>query len=542
MTNKKQNQKEDPKDDGYQPYMPGIEDLVREIFRSESIKTLKEFDTDKESMYLYQQPRMNILTGELTNPSTAGIYGRGEPEIKVIAERTYKKKIEEIMELCAKLSAELPDGSKDDPYAELGYKLNRKLIHDGISHHEITEVMQNIRRKTFVDRKTMNPDGFIPLKYGLLSLKDWKLYKFNPDRFFTWKAYGTYDPSIRSLNDTPLFKKFLMESYPPKSVQTLLDYMGYALYPSFPRQKILVIVGPPRMGKGTIANIMEKILNDGFGRISLMKLLILDNKFSLQGIEGKRLLVDTEIKREFKKNADFDVINSLFGGDPLPLEKKYHAEITYIAKSAGLLIGNLPLFRVDNSAFLSRLLITSTRGKMDFKEVPNMADIIFNAEGDKIVSLLLNRLKSLIQRDFKFSNELTNDEYAELWGMLSDSTQAFLDDRMVDASTDSDVDEAYKRYEEFCNEKGIPPESKHVFTFRVGRIYPKKRVKTEGKLHYSFTGCKVQTMLELQKETEEMKHKREMKKEEARVREERVNQRAGEALNEIDDTSDDQEL
>lgn len=493
---------EEPKDDGYQPYMPGVEDVVMEILRSESIKTLKEFDTDKESMYLYQQPRRNILTGEMINPSTAGIYIRGEPEIKIIAEKTYKKKVEEMMELCYKFSAGLPDDVKDDPYAKLEYELSRKLIHDGITHHEITEIMQNIRRKTFVDRKTMNPDGFIPLK-------DWRLHKFNPDRFFTWKAYGTYDPTIRSLNQTPMFKKFLMDSYPPKSIPTLLDYMGYALFPSFPRQKIMVIVGPPRMGKGTIANMMERILNDGFGRISLMKLLIPDNKFSLQGIEGKRLLVDTEIKREFKKNADFDVVNSLFGGDPLPLERKYHAEITYIAKSAGLLIGNLPLFRVDNSAFLSRLIIITTREKRDFREVPNMADIIFNAEGDRIVSLLLNRLKSLIQRDFKFSNELTNDEYAKLWETLSDSTQQFMDERMIESNSDMDVDDAYELYGEYCQEKGIPPEARHVFSFRVGKLYPKKRVKSGGKLRYVFRGCIVQTLIDIQMEEEELRQRQE---------------------------------
>ena len=501
--------KESGSNPDFQPFMPGTEDIAREILRSESINTLKEFDTDKESMYLYQKPKTNLLNDELLNPSTAGIYTRAEPEIKVIAERSYKKKIEEMMELCTKLSAELPSDSKDDSYVKLEYELNRKLIHDGISHHEIIEIMQNLRRKTFIDRKAMNPDGFIPLKDGLLSLKDWKLHKFSPDHFFTWKAYGKYDPSVRSLNQTPMFKKFLMESYPPKSIPTLLDYMAYSLYPSFPRQKILVIVGPPRMGKGTIANIMERILNDGYGRISLMKLLIPDNKFSLQGIEGKRLLTDTEIKREFKKNADFDVVNSLFGGDPLPLEKKYHAEITYIAKSAGLLIGNLPLFKVNNSAFLSRLLIITTREKRDFKEVPNMADLIFDAEGDAIVSLLLNRLRSLISRDFKFSNEKTNDEYAELWEMLSDSTQQFMDERMIDSTTyDLDVDETYQYYEEFCREKGIPPESKHVFTYRVGKVYPKRRAKSGGKLHYVFTGCRVQTIVDIQAEIEEYKRER----------------------------------
>ena len=480
------------------PYMPGTEDVVNEILHSEAVRTIKEYDTDREAMYLFQKALINPLNGKVIHPQTAGIYMREEDEIKVIIERTYRKIILEMADRCAKLSAQKED--EDNSWDKLENELKRKMFHDGISHHEIMEAMQNIRRKTFVDRKTLNPDGFIPLKTGLLSVKDWTLHNFSPSHFYTWKVMGDYDPSIRSLNQTPLFKKFLLESYPPKSIPTILDYMAYSLYPSFPRQKVLVIVGPPRMGKGTIALMMERILNEGFGRISLMKLLIPDNKFSLQGVEGKRLLVDTEIKREFKKNVDFDVVNSLFGGDPLPLEKKYHAEITYIAKSAGILIGNLPLFKVNNSAFLARLIIVMTREKRYFQEVPNTADLIFGAEGDSIVSLLLNRLRSLIGRDFEFSNELTNDEYASLWEMLSDSTQAFMDERMIDLGTEVDTEYAYQEYEEFCNEKGIPPESKHVFSIRVGKVYHKKRVKSGGKLFYVFQGCSILTMLDIQME------------------------------------------
>ena len=504
------------------PYMPGTEDIVREILRNEAIKTLIEYDTDRESMYLYIKPTYNKLTGELMNPLQAGIFIRGEGIIKKIIEDTYKKIIKQMIDLCDKLREESrmslkdDDDEKGDKWASLESELYRMKIHDGVTNHEVMEAMQNLRRKTFVDRKTMNPDGFIPLKNGLLSMADWTLHNFSSFYFYTWKVNGIYDPQVRSLNQTPLFKKFLLESYIPKSIPTMMDYLGYSLYPSFPRQKILVIVGPPRIGKGTIALMMERILNEGFGRISLMKLLIPDNKFSLQGIEGKRLLVDTEIKREFKKNADFDVVNSLFGGDPLPLERKYHAEITYIARSSGLLIGNLPLFRVNNSAFLARLIIITTREKRYFKEVSNTADIVFNAEGDQIVSLLLNRLRSLVGRDFKFSNELSNDEYAELWETLSDSTQTFMDERMSEASTNVGTDYAYNAYLLFCDEIGIPPETQHVFSFRVNKEYPRKRTKKKGQNYYEYQNCLIQTTLEIKsgntkkiKETVEEKQQRE---------------------------------
>ena len=208
-------------------------------------------------MYLYVKPAYNKLTRELMNPMQAGIYIRGEDEIKVIIERTYRKVIQEMIDQCdrhlqeeSRTSLKDDDDDYDDEWAKLKSELYRILIHDGITHHEVMEAMQNLRRKTFVERKTMNPDGYIPLKTGLLSMADWALHDFSASHFYTWKVNGIYDPQVRSLNQTPLFKKFLMESYPPKSIPTIMDYLGYSLYPSFTRQKVLVIVALPEWERG----------------------------------------------------------------------------------------------------------------------------------------------------------------------------------------------------------------------------------------------------------------------------------------------------
>ena len=170
-----------------------------------------------------------------------------------------------------------------------------------------------------------------------------------------------------------------------------------------------------------------------------------------------------------------------------------------------------------------------------------MADIIFNAEGDQIVSLLLNRLRSLAGRDFKFSNELSNDEYAELWEQLSDSTQKFMDEKMTEANTNVDTDYAYKAYLLFCDEIGIPPETQHVFSFRVNKEYPRKRAKKEGQNYYEYQHCSILTTLEMKseenkeiKETEEEKLKREkLEREKAQKIKEEVGQTADEVIEEI---------
>ena len=66
MTKQKLQEKKN-KEPGKFPYMPGTEDIVREILRNEAIKTIMEYDTDRETMYLYVKPTYNKLTGELLN-------------------------------------------------------------------------------------------------------------------------------------------------------------------------------------------------------------------------------------------------------------------------------------------------------------------------------------------------------------------------------------------------------------------------------------------------------------------------------------------
>jgi hypothetical protein len=90
-----------------------------------------------------------------------------------------------------------------------------------------------------------------------------------------------------------------------------------------------------------------------------------------------------------------------------------------------------------------------------------------------------------------------------------------MDERMIEASTNVDTDYAYNAYLLFCDEIGIPPETQHVFSFRVNKEYPRKRVKKNGQNYYEFQHCRIVTTLEMKleenketKETEEEKLKR----------------------------------
>lgn len=475
------------------PYFPGVNDVVNSLLVKHNFKTLKHNETDNENMYIYIKPEYKftlidgktVYTNELWDPDRAGIYIRDESEIKKIIQDEYLHLLKEQLENAENFDFEEPE-EKD----KMIQKLKTKIHHTGIKYSEIKEIMQGIRIATFIDANEMNPEGYIPLRSELLNIKTWQTEPFRPDKFYTYKIKGDFNPSIKSLNQIPQFKKLLLSAFPSFYAVTILDYFAYCYYTAFPMQKVLMMAGIHRRGKGTLVRILQSSMPEGFRRIELEKLLAPDNKFALQNIEGKKVLFDPEISRDNKRRLSFTKFNSLFGGDTLDLEEKFKISRDILGKFAGILIGNVPLFYVNDSAFLSRLLIVVTNPEPINTDIPDLDKKIWNEEGSLIVSYLLNRLKNLVKRNFKFSNQKSYSEYAKLWDLLSDSVKIFADENYVEDIESSEMEDfVWKHYLLYCEKLGLVPESKHNFVHKFGKLYPHKRVRMGEERYYVFSNC-----------------------------------------------------
>ena len=475
------------------PYFPGANDVVKSMLFKYKFKTLKHNETDNEDIYFYIKPEYKftlidgktVYTNELWDPDRAGIYIRDESEIKKIIRDEYMNLLQEQLKNAENFDFEEPE-EKD----KLIQKLKTKIHRTGIKYSEIKEIMQGIRIATFTDRNEMNPDSYIPLRSGLLNLTTWQTESFRPDKFYTYKIKGDFNPSIKSLNQIPQFKKLLLSAFPSYYAVTILDYFAYCYYTAFPMQKVLMMAGIHRRGKGTLVRILQSSMPEGFRRIELEKLLAPDNKFALQNIEGKKVLVDPEISRDNKRRLSFTKVNSLFGGDTLDMEEKFKIAHDILGKFAGILIGNVPLFYVNDSAFLSRLLIVVSHPEPISIDIPELDKKIWQEEGSLIVSYLLNRLKNLVKRNFKFSNQKSYSEYAKLWDLLSDSVRIFAEENYIEDIESSNMEDfVWKHYLLYCEKLGLVPESKHNFVHKFGKLYPHKRVRMGEERYYVFSNC-----------------------------------------------------
>ena len=445
-------------------FYPGPIHIVESLKRKYRFQTIPEIGTDKENFYFFNSE----------------IYERAEEKIKQEADREYIRQWEEMRELAEE------EGNK--PLAE---KLRNCLDH-GPSVNDINEVLAMIRRTTFTHDE-MNPVTHIPFLNGLLNLKTRQLEPFTPDLFFTYQVNAKLLDQYVTLKDTSMFAGLLNTAFYEPDIPMVLSYFAYSFHPDLPVHKVLFILGRERIGKGTSVRVLQGLMPKGSGSISLARLLT-SERFQFTGIEGKNLLVDSETKRKFKRGTimEWSAFCNLFGKDVLSVEPKGHEAHDYVSKAKGIFLGNLPFIPVDSPPATARILLVVTRDNRPAKLIPDLDRKILDAERDLIATLLVQVLFKLMDNDFRFPGEMSDDSTALLIEQLADPVENFIEEETEYKEENKEpVDDAYSRFLEWCKAKGIPQIAQPTFKKKFGHTYPKKRVGTHGKGGYVFTNCKL---------------------------------------------------
>jgi phage/plasmid-associated DNA primase len=445
-------------------YFPGPIHIADALLNKGCYKTRTSMDAKSQELYVFDQ-----------------IYKRGESQAMADAAAEFMRQWKGMLAR-----------SENEKNTALTERL-RNALHRGPSVNEIKECIETIKRITFTD-EPMNPDTHIPFKNkGLFNLKTKKYEPFDPGFFYTYAINASPVDTYVTLNDVPLFRGLLDTAYFEPDIPMVLSYMAYTLYPSFPVEKVLNIFGVPRVGKGSTARICEYLNPDGSTSFSL-KALITQDRFQYSGFEGKNLLIDYEAGRSIKRGQplNFGTFTSLFGNDRLPYEKKGKEKIDMISKAKGIVLSNLPSLKTLDPAFLSRILPVETRNEKPKVRISDLPRKIVTKEGDKIAKLLIQILLRLIQRNFVFPGEMTEDAVFQLMEHLSNPVEYFISEVIEDDEygkvSETDLLIAFSN---FCAENGITEISKNLFTRTFAKKFERKKQGTRENRQNFYIGCRL---------------------------------------------------
>jgi putative DNA primase/helicase len=208
------------------------------------------------------------------------------------------------------------------------------------------------------DRATRpDPRELLPCSNGLLHLPTLKLIPSTPAFFSTHALSFPYDPKA---TEPVAWLKFLDDLWPndKESVSTLREFFGYLLVPDTRQQKIFLIIGPKRSGKGTIGRVLRELL--GPDNFSAPTLASMSQNFGLQPLIGKHLAVISDAR--LSQRADGQVIVerllSISGEDALTIDRKHLPAWTGELPTRFLILTNELFDAADASgAFASRFII-----------------------------------------------------------------------------------------------------------------------------------------------------------------------------------------
>jgi P4 family phage/plasmid primase-like protien len=303
---------------------------------------------------------------------------------------------------------------------------------------------------------------------GLLHLPTGTLYPPSPDYFNLAASNVVYDPNAPEPVQWLTFLDQLFEQQLPdedsvltdeqptdqQSIELLQEWFGYSLSTDTSQQKILLIVGPKRSGKGTSMRILRMLL--GPGSVAGPTIASLSEQFGLEPLIPKTMAIisDARIGSKTNKATVVERLLSISGEDPMTVARKYRdAWHGQLMTRISILSNELPSLSDGSGAlagrFLVILLIASFFGKEDPALTSKLATELPGILNWSIKGYRRLRARGYFVQPASATNAIDDIE------TLAAPVKAFIRDCcVIGPGKNIKVDDLWSEWQEWCRREG----------------------------------------------------------------------------------------
>lgn len=294
----------------------------------------------------------------------------------------------------------------------------------------VTHLPPDIQPPTWLEGQGL-PDAsvLVVTANGILHLPDRRLLPHDPRLFVRHAVPFAYDPDAQVPERWLAFLHELWED-DEDSIALLGEMFGYALWGDTSLQKIMLLVGPPRAGKGVIARVLTHLL--GRPNVGAPTLAGLTTNFGLQDLIGKTLAIVSDARLGPRANVQAlaERLLSISGEDSITVDRKYKDPWTGPLGVRFLLLTNeLPRFTDASGALAKRFIVLTLSKSFYGKEDPSLLGRLL-PELPGILNWALDGLDRLRARG-RFTEPASAREAIRELEDLSSPMSAFLRDRCV---------------------------------------------------------------------------------------------------------------
>ena len=253
-----------------------------------------------------------------------------------------------------------------------------------------------------------------------------------------------------------LWLQFLNELWKDdhQSVETLQDAFGYLLTAWTELEKIFLLVGPKRSGKGTIARILRKLI--GPENVAGPTLSSLSGNFGLQPLLGKSLAIVSDARLGGRADAAViaERLLSISGEDSLSVDRKFLPAVHGALPVRFMILSNeLPRVADPSGALPSRFIVWRLTESWYGKEDPKLTSKLLQ-ELPAILLWSIHGWRRLRDRGYFVQPDSALD-LLQQFGDLASPVGAFVRELCsVGPSQQVDKDTLYAAWKTWCEKQG----------------------------------------------------------------------------------------
>jgi putative DNA primase/helicase len=332
----------------------------------------------------------------------------------------------------------------------------------------INQVVDYIRRETYIDREKLNPNpNLLVVKNGVIHLSTGSLVPHNKEYKATIAIPVTYDAKA----GCSLIDKFISEVVEPNDISLLYEIPVWCLMTRSGIQRLILLLGEGSNGKTVFLELLREFLGRNNCTAHTLQSLT-TNRFAVAGLYGKLANISPDLPSKALREAG--PLKTLTGMDTVEAEKKFKDSFNFINTAKMIFATNTPPeINEDTFAIWRRFIVVDF--PFIFKGDKADKNLLTKLTTNQELSGLLNKtLEGLgrLKKNGDFTYSRTIEDTRSKYLLASDPTTPFIEDYCIfDAWAVITKEDLYQGFMRFCSENKLPGLAKKAFGHKIKRAF-----------------------------------------------------------------------
>ena len=378
---------------------------------------------------------------------------------------------------------------KTRPFAPTQGKINS--LTDAIK--AIVHADADLETPAWLSDNVVDAAEVISCANGLVHWPTRTIYHHSPEFYVHHSVPFDFDPAAP---EPEMWLEFLGQlwGHDDDAIVALQELFGYLISGETRQQKLFMLVGPKRAGKGTIARVLTALL--GRHNVAGPTLAGIGTNFGLQDLIGKPVAIVSDARIGSKTDVAViaERLLSISGEDLQNVDRKFKDPWSgYLPTRFLILTNELPRFADASGALSSRFIVLMLTNNFYGREDPALTDSLCSELGG-IFNWALDGLDRLKARGYFLQPGSGASAIQEMEDLASPVGAFIRDQCVLGAEHSIDTSVLYGNYKQWAENNGHPRKTESVFGRDLRSVRPevrKARPRIPGARKYTYFGIKL---------------------------------------------------